>query len=683
EIKGTKRKAVFTYITCDHAREALAKFDAGEKNLQSYAAEFLRRQLADLDAGLKPSCHLFGSDNENAQMEKLLEKERKSARVAIIAPEGKETSVKTELVLSRDQAMKLLLAWEQPDVRAGMEWNGYTEETIDQIKNFLGPGFVKFAYLLREAIAEGSPEIDRAMRNQFGAGLPPIVNYFPTSYEQAAGLYADPMLGESYGNLSVAPGFLIARKFHLAAPDPTASAIGAFTSNQIQSAHYLEFAEPVRDFRAVLKNPELAAVIRRTCGDDVYNEICDRIKTIARGGTDTARGAELISRLFKVWTPAKIMANLSSVAKQIAGSVNFINTIPGGAYVSGVADFFSGSDLAKRFRQSIQTEYADYFKDRLAGGLDPNLAYLLNPARNIARYSPVANRIIDIGTLPTRLADKFASVTGGYAVFKYHYKQLLKRGTPDAQAWDQAMQKMFRAIDETQQSGYLKDQNRFQADAKIWRYLTTFLTNPVQVMNLELQTLNGLATGTGERRAEARERMVRQIITNHVIAPVAMTMIAQFLSHGKDFDEYDWEDFLTAMLAGPFEGWLIMGKVMPAIAENLISVMRGKKSAGIAAFNISISALPMLDEAGRATAKIASLATRKRALQTRDYLAGAKAAGELAVPLSAIAPAAAAISASGAAGAALIRELLRLYDVTKSFDETTQKKRKTTRKRRK
>ena len=197
---------------------------------------------------------------------------------------------------------------------------------------------------------------------------------------------------------------------------------------------------------------------------------------------------------------------------------------------------------------------AAHLKNRLAGGLDKDLQFLLNYTRDSHAYSPFTDALMQAGTWQTRWADKWSTLHGGFAAYQYALKQAKKSGMTETEAIGAARRAWMRWTDETQQSGYFKDQNYFQANQGAFRYLTAFMSNPIQVMNLQLQTMNEIRYGKNKKAAWGK--LGRQILVNHLVVPTLMQFTVDMFRHGFDvpewWDEAEIGDYLLAWGLGSF-----------------------------------------------------------------------------------------------------------------------------------
>jgi hypothetical protein len=690
-VTEKRRKWTMRQISVKQARKLVADYDGGAspqiedadgntEKIPNYSVELLKRQLAAFDAGVDIMTEkFFGDPGDDAAFARFMQDiagEEKEKRLVLLENPKEELFSFTEVPLTKDSAMHVWLSWQQKDVRAGMEFNGWSIKSIQQIEEFLGKEYLALAVKMRDYIRSRRAELDRAALEDYDTGLPQNDNYFPASYKGSLGkeMRADVLLGAQYGEMSIAPSFLIARKFHLNDIDTDSSAVSAFLGNQIEQAHYLAWRKVIREYRGVLNNRLVREAITQEYGKDVFDQLIDRIDVIAKGGRSTSDAVQEIAKFYKFWIPAKIALNLSSVTKQLVGAVNFINDIPAKEFFKGYAESFVESDLRDRFFNEVQK--SDWLQNRQGGGIDKDLTFMLNSTRNIQNYNPSATYLMDKITMPTRWADTVSVLHGGYAVFLYHYNKTLAmlqntanmpqpsvdeidvgQGVTTKQpeniqrlAWDEAMRQFKRSVDETQQSGALKDQNFYQSQAGMFRYLTAFMTNPAQLLAKELALINQMLLGKGFRKETARQNIARMLVVNHLVMPILMEGITQFFRNGFEWDEYDFWDFLTGMLLGPAEAWIIAGKAVRAFSDTL----QREPS-----FGSVFQALPVVDDGLRGVSQLIRVARMDKDMELDDWLKTFKALADLSMVAGSVAPGASIISAIGSGISAGIRETRR------------------------
>ena len=619
--------------TREGARSLLRRIDNGEAItewdgflLDDITIDFLRQQLADFDAGLEQSYEIFNEKQDDENFNRLLADARKEAQVMLLGHSSQESRRRVEVPLSQGAALQLLLTWEQEDFRPNMKWNGWSEESMRQIKAFLKPEVLRMGYWMRDYIARNQKQLDAAVSKRYGAHLPGIENYFPGVFKGQNSRAVESEFGRGYGTMSINPNFLISRKFHLKPADIDADAFTTFFGNQINQAHFLAWSDTIRDLNAVYGSMRVKNAITNNFGRGVEENIRERIAVLAQGGDPRGDGyiARLFGKMFRNWIPAKIIANQGSIIKQMLGTVSYMNQVPVMEFVKYSAKAnFSNPEFREFVRWAKNT---DYMKNRLAGGLNRDLAYLLNYTRDSRAYSPLSEGLIDLGTWGTRWADAWSTLHGGYAVYMYALEQARKNGKTEAEAREAARRAWMRATDETQQSGYLKDQNYFQANQGGYRYLTAFMSNPIQTMNLQIQTFHELRYGRDKKAS--LQKLCRQILINHLIVPSLMIATTDLIRHGFDFgewwDELEWEDYLVGWLLGSFESLFLFGKVLGNVGNYAMDRIVGRKRP----FYQSIVAFPMVEDISYDIGFLSKLIDSDKPVTEKEVFSSIRALGD-------------------------------------------------------
>lgn len=155
--------------------------------------------------------------------------------------------------------------------------------------------------------------------------------------------------------------------------------------------------------------------------------------------------------------------------------------------------------------------------------------------------------------------------------------------------------------------------------------MTAFMSNPIQTMNLQLQTLHELRYGADKKAA--LKKLGRQILVNHLIVPTLMLFTTDMLRHGFNladwWDEVEFEDYLLAWMLGSFESLFLVGKITGNIGSFLLDLLNERKASWQ-----SISALPLIDDAARDVRVLDKILFGDDALTEKDLLNGVRAIGD-------------------------------------------------------
>ena len=664
-LRVGKRELLRRNIPVEQARDLLRRIDAGEKvelyqdiPLTEAGLHFLRLQLADYDAGLKPAYEIFGDEQDDAQFNRMLESEAKNANLQLFAPDqGEAPPVRQEEKLSPGAALQILLTWEQPHYRPGMEWNGWTEESMEQIRKFIGPEVLQFGYWMRDFIRSRQKQLDRAVYERYGAHLPENPNYFPASFRESVKSKVKEErggMGRGVGTMSVNPNFLIARKFHLKPVDTSVNAFEVFLNNQLETIHFLNWSETVRDLRSVYSNRDVQEAIDNQLGRNVKAKLFEGINALAQNGVPGGdAGVKAINKLIRLWVPSNIAINPGSWIKQMLGAIAYSNNMPltEWAKYSSRAAFWNAD-----FREFAELAgNSDYMKNRMHGSLNKELQFMLSRSRSTEHYNPLLDSMMEYATWGTRATDYWASIHGGYAIYAYNRDKALAAGRSAAEATAIGLRQWQRATDQTQQSAYIKDQNSYQLNQGLYRFLTVYQSNPMQILGLQLDNLNRLRYG--DKKA-ARKELAKMIFINHLVIPPLMLAVNEILRNGFDFEEWDWEDFFIAAAFGNLSSAFLWGQFLfnasNAAADKLLHRPMWRTS--------DYSALPMLDDATNSLTQLIGLVDKDE-ITEKDMLSSMQSIGNLMMTTAPFPGAAGAISKAGAVMKFTTTQAKRIYNL--------------------
>lgn len=531
-------------------------------NIEDITIAVARERLFEYDAGaVAPSKSDFGDDVDNAAYDEFLKSEDLPDKIELVSESPATVSRQLSLKLSPGAGMQLVLTWEQKHYQPSMAWNGWSEQKIQEVRDWLDskhPGYLKLAYALREQIKKDRPELDAAVFERYGVHLPGNENFFYATFK---GVNPDQIMDAGFGNMAggmtVSANFLTARRMHLQPPDTKANAISLFMMKQLEQNHFIAWTQTVRKLRAVYGNKNVQNVMIHNFGVDAWKNFKEKIELLASNGALPDRAVKFVSQFYKNWAPSNIALNMSSAAKQIAGGTAYALYVPTGSLLKHVTEANPMNPDYRAWLDWVKKHY--YTQNRQAGGLDPSLAGLLNYTRGGAKVSPVSDRAMQLMMKPTLVSDYLSSITWGYGAFRYYQELGKQKGMKPQEAFDFADRMWQRATDETQQSGYLKDANHFSSRPGLWRYLTTYMTNPMQTFALELSALRKY------RRDKTKNNLktwARRVAINHFVVPTLMNLVSSAFRHGADVGDYieDWDDYVAGWLLGSFEGLWLFGK---------------------------------------------------------------------------------------------------------------------------
>lgn len=528
--------------------------------LDDVSAEFLRRMIGDLDQKL-----VYKTDEQNSTGEDWLDEDitaqrkelQKSGRVRLLFPNPKAIPAKTELKLSRAAALQLVLEWEQPEVRAAMKWNGYSEETYRQLKQYAGPALLKVGYALRDDLKLQSARLDAAARKLYGVGLPEIENYWPSRFDRGPGNPSGSW--GAMGSFQRAPGFLAARRFHPLPPDITQDAFSVFSRQLQAQEHFIAWQDAAQYLDGVFRNSAVQTAIRQAHGAEFLDALQQRLAVEAAGGA--AGGSDFVANFVGYFPVAKLGLNFVSGLKQALGQLSYVDRVPAWDFLKYIMQANGTNSEYRAWLQKVRD--GGYFKARLGGELDKELSFVQRNSADGVHFSPFLAELNDKSYWMLKQGDAFSVLHGGYAAYKYKLEQCKHDGMAPEDAEQEAMRFFQRATDETQQSAYLKDQNAWQSSQGWERTMTMFLSNPIETTNIEIQAVQAWRKTHSQ---ESLKTLGRVLFINHVLVPALMNFVLDLVQAGFDpsalSDVADASDYWLGLALGGWDSLPLAGKAL-------------------------------------------------------------------------------------------------------------------------
>lgn len=602
----------YSRLTVEGAQTMLNDHAAGLNKLQDFEVECIKHQLDDIAAGAKAQLKT-GNDETIDDVMQLINDE--NGKKTVVLPRITDPGALVEQPLSQAGALQLWLCWQQSQVKYKMQFNGWNNTSVAQLEKFLTPEMKKIGEFMRDELERDYPNVNKMFGEMYYIAMPHTRNYFPTSYDVNSGVGSNTKdaFGMPFGMATVSPGALKSRRFHLMEP-AAVDAFSNYSAHVVQMEHFKAIAPGVRDMRSVINNRDCRKSIEQKRGEIAYKDLVKAITAIADGGRRDAENIRFISQMYSPWVVSKLMINTQSALKQLAGALAYVNAIPAHKFISGSVDFWTAP--VENARMLMNT---DYFKNRYSGAMDRDLNMLLDWSSSVAgRNSGWMHTLVQEGAILNKAGDALSVIVAGYSVYKYHYDNMIKRGVPEADAHAAAIIEWEKASDATQQSGAIKDMNMFQMGGAISRMFTTYLSNPILVMQAQVEEVFDVAAGRGDMA-----KLSRMIMINHLIVPSLMVGIAQALRNGTDWDEYDLSDYILAMIMGPFEGLFLLGKGGTAA----INAIMGK-------WNKAASAFPVVDDVSKLAKQMHKITTGDAEISAEEIINALANTGAALTPFS-------------------------------------------------
>ncbi|MBQ7396059.1 MAG: hypothetical protein IJW08_05940, partial [Lentisphaeria bacterium] len=561
------RQFEYERLSVDQARVMLQNYDAGKKNMPDYEAEAIRQQLSTLDRKIKYDVPEEFRDGATDQLMKIIRAENEGSKEpVVIIPRQTFNGASQEVPLTQMQALYLKLMWDQKDIRFKMHYNGYTQETMQQIDKFLLPEVKAFGAWMRSQLEADRSRIEEVYRQMYFAEFPKEDNYFPAVYKVSGnnvnGQSVDiAQPGSAAGAVAYTPGALKVRVYHLKAIRSDTDALTVFQNHRLMMNHFVTHAAAARKMRSVLLSSDVKNAIESEHGIVAYQELKTALQDFINGGNIDVDVNSMVSKIYGNAVRSKMAANVISGIKQTMGAISYLQEIPPDALAKGMA--YAAAHPKEVWRTLGNT---DYFRIRWNSGANADLRLLLDASgRDASMASVFFDAVDNISTLPLRLGDAASVLFGGFAVYKYHYDNLVKFGMDHAQARREALQKWEMATERTQQSSAPFLLNKFQRGGAESRIFTTFTSNQILLWN---NYASAIYKSVHYGKTAPLKKAVRGIAAL-ILSSAAMTVFDQMKEHYKD-DKYQWGELFFNVLADAVTGFGPFGR----IASEVISAAK-------------------------------------------------------------------------------------------------------------
>ncbi len=135
----------------------------------------------------------------------------------------------------------------------------------------------------------------------------------------------------------------------------------------------------------------------------------------------------------------------------------------------------------------------------------------------------------DVAMSPTKIGDAIGILTGGGAVYSYHYDKAIKNKSTDQQAKDIAIREFNKYMDRWQQSGNPKDLSTVQRSGTLGRFVTMFQNAIFGLWRQGTTGSRNLFAGRGSATSN-----IKRIAVAHALLPMLFYFFGNMFRYSKD-----------------------------------------------------------------------------------------------------------------------------------------------------
>lgn len=295
---------------------------------------------------------------------------------------------------------------------------------------------------------------------------------------------------------------------------------------------------------------------------DALKNVLERMET----GINRKKGKDKEFNAAMNWlnqSVANVMAiNLRSAVLQQLSIINFMNWTHNNPYrmaraMANVPQF--ASDFVELWNSSFLNERRGGLK------IEINTADLADsePGNFFLRTQ---KKLLELGFKPTQWGDSFAISFGGASWYRNRINQLVKEGTNETEAKEQAMLE-FQEIAETSQQSSRPDKISRQQASEIGRFILAFANTPLQYARETKKATLDLINGRGDWKTNASKIVYYGGLQNIIFTGLQSALFSLLLSDDEDDEKEEKQIGYAAnsMLDGFLRGMGYSGAAISAL----------------------------------------------------------------------------------------------------------------------
>ena len=213
--------------------------------------------------------------------------------------------------------------------------------------------------------------------------------------------------------------------------------------------------------------------------------------------------------------------NTRSALLQTISAVNFVNFTDNNIFKAGKA-YANQKQFWKDFMSLMNSEF---LVDRRRGlRINVNEADIANMANESGARGVVA-KMLEIGFLPTQIADSFAIASGGATFYRNRINTYKKQGLSDQQAQEKAFND-FREIAEESQQSSRPDRISQQQAGPLGRIILAFANTPMQYARLIKKAASDLKNRRGDVKTNISKIIYYGFVQNLIFSALQQAIFA-------------------------------------------------------------------------------------------------------------------------------------------------------------
>lgn len=481
------------------------------------------------------------------------------------------------LVLSRDNALYLVLQSEQEDYREMMKQQGYTPEVISALREYVGEEGMAIGYGLRELLKAQGDKIGKLYEQVTGVPFPRVENYFPARF-WALDAMSDADAADMISGVPSTKGgnqdWQRVRTKHHRRLDTSVGALSVFWEATDMTDHWYYTQDITADFRGLLRRREVAESLVANLGKDDFVRLRRWVDLLERAGVVQGQAVgsldKLLNAVYSGQAKAILAFRFETLMKQGSAVLNAWIGDPSIGfwdYLGTMAKMRNGTAEMGVIKMMKSAEFQARLNDRVD-------VETLSRLRDDSSYT-LAEAALVWGMNGIEYTDVFFNAVGSAALWNIKYRQAVKAGVEEGRAKDEAWQAVRNALHSAQPQTWI-DKSFGGLHRGAWGRAIFYMMSENYNKTAAIYGLAraGFAPGvTPKQRWASLSKAGKVWLAYGAFNAIIGAMLDYMKDDEEEWEKRDWQGYLFAALAGPIAGMPLVGEAV----EWLFSELLGSK----------------------------------------------------------------------------------------------------------
>ena len=267
-----------------------------------------------------------------------------------------------------------------------------------------------------------------------------------------------------------------------------------------------------------------------------YRQALEGMLARMKSGRNRSFDGDTMTGRFTDWLTGQIgtimFFNTRSALLQLISSANFVNFTDNNVYKAAKVY----ANQPQYWKDVKMLMNSDFLVERRSGlRFNVNESDIADMAKQ-AGYRGVVNKLLQLGFLPTQIADSLAIATGGATLYRNRVNTYLKQGMEQKAAEEKAFQD-FREIAEEAQQSSRPDRISAQQAGPLGRIILAFGNTPMQYMRLIKKAASDIKNGRGDFKTNASKIVYYMLVQNLIFNALQQAIFAVAFGDIEEEDE--------------------------------------------------------------------------------------------------------------------------------------------------